>query len=263
MKEMTIEESKKVEQAILDEIISFCDANNLRYFLTYGTLIGAIRHKGFIPWDDDVDIQMPKVDYDKFIDTFKSKYLQVIVPGTPMAKHTFVKVIDTRTVKIEPNFCYYEGYLGVDVDVFPIEGTPDDDDEFKHWYEELMWYYEKYIFVMRVPDNLIKKLLKPIVLKIMYKKPQFYLERIEELHNKYPYETSKYVGSIASLYNSPKNRVPKHCFDSTVLVTFEGKEYKAPAGYDYILRNIYGDYTQLPPEEKRITHHTHKIYWKD
>lgn len=260
---MTLEESKKVEQAILDEITSFCDENNLRYFLTYGTLIGAVRHKGFIPWDDDVDIQMPKPDYDKFIKEFKSEYLQVVVPGSVMAKHTFVKVIDTRTAKIEPNFNYKAGYLGVDVDIFPIEGTPDDETEFELWYQELMEYYKKYIFTIRIPDGLIKRLLKPIILKISYKKPQFYLQKIEELHNKYPYESSKYVGTIASLYNSPKNRVPKTCFDSTIQVTFEGKEYKAPVGYDYILRNIYGDYMQLPPEEKRVTHHTHKIYWKE
>ena len=130
MKEISFEESKKLELDILLAVADFCNKNNLTYFLAYGTLIGAIRHKGFIPWDDDIDIQMPREDYNKFIETFSHERYKTIAPGTPLSKHSFVKVIDTETVKIEAHKKYKKGFLGVDIDIFPLDGTPSDENEY-------------------------------------------------------------------------------------------------------------------------------------
>ena len=263
MREIGLDEAKQIELDILKEIADFCDKNNLTYYITYGTLIGAIRHKGFIPWDDDVDIQMPREDYEKFIKIFKHEYLSAVVPGTPLSKHPIVKVINTRTVKIETVFNYPNGYLGVDVDIFPIDGTPSDEAEFKKWYDELMKNFKKLSIAGEKLRGSFKHRIKMLVLKAFTRSTKHYLKKIDELHSRYSYSDSEFVGSIACLYNSPKNRVPKSCFENTVDVEFEGIKFKAPAEYDYVLRSIYGDYMQLPPEEKRVTHHSNKMYWKE
>ena len=263
MIEISAEETKKIELEILLNVTKFCEANQLRYYLTYGTLIGAIRHKGFIPWDDDVDIQMPREDYNKLIELYHHEYIKVVVPGTPMAKHSIIKVIDTRTIKTEPVFNYPNGVLGIDIDIFPIDGTPDDGAEFETWYKKLRKCYENFFYTSQIPNGNLRHKLKILISKIFLKKPEYYIKQAAMLHAKYPYDSSQYVGSIESLFNSPQNRVPRECFEHTVEVDFEGEKFKAPIGYDQLLKNIYGDYMQLPPEEKRVTHHTHKTFWKD
>ena len=264
MKEISLEESKKIELDILLTVADFCDKNNLTYFLAYGTLIGAIRHKGFIPWDDDVDITMPREDYDKFIATFNHEYIKAVVPGTPMSKHSFLKIIDTRTVKKEPCLKYSAGFLGIDVDVFPIDGAPSDEAEYDKWYDELMEVYKSFVLsAQSLSTKYLKHSIKLALLKLKLKKPAYYLEEAKKLHGRYPYKASEYVAAVESPYNSKKNRVPKQYYTGSVDVEFEGHTFRAPICYDKLLRSIYGDYMQLPPEEQRVTHHTNKVYWKD
>ena len=263
MRDIGLEEAKQIELDVLKSVVEFCEQRNLRYYLAYGTLIGAVRHKGFIPWDDDVDIQMPRKDYDEFIKTFDHEYLKVIAPGTAMSKHPIVKVIDTRTVKIEPVFNYPNGYLGIDIDIFPLEGTPTDEAEFAEWYAALMKNYKDLSFSTQRITGTFEQKIKKLIRRFLAHSPKRCLKDIERLHAQSSYEDSEFVGSIACLYNSAKNRVPKSCFENTVDVEFEGIKFKAPAEYDYVLRSIYGDYMQLPPEEKRVTHHTNKMYWKE
>lgn len=147
LRELTVEEHKKIALDILIEIAKFCDENKISYYLAYGTLVGAVRHKGFIPWDDDIDIQMPRNDYEKFVRRFNAghKHLQVVSPTDNAAKHTFAKVIDTRTVKVENGINYKDNeYLGIDVDVFPLDGQPDDEKEYKKYYKKKHDLYQLY-----------------------------------------------------------------------------------------------------------------------
>ena len=138
MRLMSLEEHKKVQVDILVSFAKFCEENNLRYFMAYGTLLGAIRHKGFIPWDDDIDVWMPREDYNILIETFKSKNnYQLIDPRGKMARHPYVKIIDINTIKIEKLVDYREGNLGVDIDVFPLDGQPDNEREFVIWHNKL------------------------------------------------------------------------------------------------------------------------------
>ena len=264
MKEISFEESKKIELDILLAVSDFCNKNNLTYFLAYGTLIGAIRHKGFIPWDDDIDITMPREDYNKFIATFEHEYLKAVIPGAPMSKYSFVKVIDTRTVKTEPYLKYPAGPLGVDIDIFPIDGAPSDDAEYDKWYDQLMAVYNPFtLSVQSFSFEYLKHSIKLAILKLKLKKPSFYLEEAKKLHALYPYRASEYVAAVECPYNSKKNRVPKQYYVGSVDVEFEGHTFRAPICYDKLLRSIYGDYMQLPPEDQRVTHHTNKVYWKD
>ena len=265
MKEISFEESKSLELDILLAVADFCDKNNLTYFLAYGTLIGAIRHKGFIPWDDDIDIQMPREDYNKFIATFTHERYKAIAPGTPMSKHSFVKVIDTKTVKIEPGLSYNAGYLGIDIDIFALDGAPSDDAEYNLWYDKLDAAYSSFVYsVQSITKGSLKHRVKLALLKLLkIKKPEYYLEEAKKLHEQYPYKTCEYAASVECPYKYRSNRVPKKYFVGSVDVEFEGHMFRAPICYDKVLRAVYGDYMQLPPENKRVTHHTNKVYWKD
>ena len=266
MREISLEESKKIELDILLDIAKFCEEHGLRYYLAYGTLIGAIRHKGFIPWDDDIDINMPRADYNEFLRTYnqEGKIYRVIDPRDKNARHPFAKVIDTRTVKIEPMIEYNEP-LGIDVDIFPLDGMPENDDQYNRWYDRLYKLYKKHTYCILTPNS--KSWWQNLKLRIrkigVPKNKDVILDKTEALHKPYPYEKSTYIGAIACQWSWRGDRTKKDAYESAVDVDFEGLRFKAPVGYDTVLRNIYGDYMQLPPEEKRVTHHTNNTYWKE
>ena len=267
MKLMSLEESKKVELEILESVANFCEENRLHYFLAYGTLIGALRHKGFIPWDDDIDVQMPREDYNFLISSFNEKSpnpnLRLIAPTDPTSRHPIVKIVDMRTVKVEEGVDYSTGSLGIDIDIFPIDGQPEDNAEYEKWYKSLHRLYSFYTYSIMSPrgGSLKKRFFLLLIKSIVSRK--YIRKRVNSLHKKYPYETSKFVGAIESAFNSTGNRIERACFSDFVLVEFEGKQFRAPIGYDAILTKIYGDYMQLPPEEKRVSHHIAKTYWKE
>ena len=131
---ITQEECRRLQVSMLKEIDSFCRTNAISYFLAFGTLLGAIRHRGFIPWDDDVDIMMPRKDYEKFMILFPSKgrIRFLTAQNTENYPYAFGKVIDTHTIKIEPLRSKYQ-VIGLDVDVFPIDNYPEDFEETKRW----------------------------------------------------------------------------------------------------------------------------------
>ena len=265
MKLMTPEEAKQVELDILSNVADFCDAHNLRYCLAYGTLIGAVRHKGFIPWDDDIDIWMPRADYNEFLQRYNNKNgndrYTVISPYDKRSQHTFAKVIDEATVKFEANADYINGHLGVDVDIFPLDGMPEDEQEYIRWYNKLHNIYRKIVYlILDEKKNVKRRVLLPLI-RLWVGGKAGILRKTAKLHKQYPFNESTYVGSVESHYNASNNRFKKEWFDSFLLVKFENKEFKIPTEYDKILTQIYGDYMQLPPEEQQKTHHINKMYW--
>ena len=260
MKIMSVEEVKQTELGILTDIADFCDKNRIVYFLAYGTLIGAVRHQGFIPWDDDVDIWMPRRDYNKFIETYKSDKYKAVSPYDKMARHSMLKVIDTRTAKIEPCVDYKDGYLGVDVDVFPLDGEPDTDEEFEKWYKKLYRLYKNYHYLSVDPKSSRGCFVYYCFYKLFGSKKITVLKKADGLHKEYPYEKSEYVGAVETIFNFPQNRFKKEWFSESIEMDFENKRFKVPIGYDKILTQMYGDYMKLPPKEKQITHHSNNNY---
>ena len=271
MTPISLEETKKLELDILSYFADFCEQHNLQYFLAYGTLIGAIRHKGFIPWDDDVDIQMPREDCNRLMATFNqnntSPY-RLIAPLEKESYYTIVKIIDTRTIKVE------EGVkakaLGVDIDIFALDGAPSDDKEYEEWYHKLIACYQQHLALHQSTDNLglkakVKLLLQKMQILLSYgsfNKAKV-LRKAQKLHALYPYVDCEMAGSIECCFNGIKNRVPKKCFEDYVRVSFEHLSLRVPIGYDEILTRIYGDYMEVPPEGKRVTHHENTVYWKE
>lgn len=265
MKQMTLEELKTTELDILTDVAEFCDKNGLKYFLAYGTLIGAVRHKGFIPWDDDIDIWMPRDDYNKFLKIYKSKDERycAISPYDKISRHSMAKVIDTKTVKIEDYIDYKNGYLGVDVDIFPLDGVPDNAETFKKWYKKITSYYSKYTYLVLKPKFGMRSFIFTNLLKIAGVKRSALMDKAQKMHKLYPYESSAYVGAIESKFNSSKNYFLKEWFDDSITVNFEDKQFKIPAHYDEILTQVYGDYMKLPPEDQQVTHHLNNNFWKE
>ncbi len=272
-KPMTLDEQKKVMLNILIEFAKFCDEHNLMYYLDAGTLIGAVRHKGFIPWDDDIDINMPQMDYDKFINMTKAnngyltEHLQVEYPETTI--YPYIKISDDRTILVEfPDKNPME--VGVYMDVFPKYGIKDKGwkskmlCEFTEKMDLLHWFNTYSIYAWKRPGhNKIQKIIAWIGRKLI-KHPAWPIQLqnwvMHRYANNHPLEECEYV---TTLTNGEFHKLaPKTCFDGYQWLEFEGHKFKGPKDYDTYLHCLYkGDYMQLPPEDKRV-HHTTIVYWK-
>ena len=261
MKAINLDELKSIQLDLLQKTADFCEKNHLRYFLCGGTLIGAIRHKGYIPWDDDIDIAMPREDYDKFVKTFNKQgnYYQVVNLDTnPKYEYCFAKVYDNRTIMKE---LHYPGCtFGVCIDVFPADGVKTTAQISK------IKLLRKFLNTKRA-NYFHRTLLKKVIntfgkfLLLPFSAHQIATWMDNEAR-KYTFGSLPKAGVIANPFG-PGEMVDKSVFDSDIYREFEGREYRVPIGYDTWLRSVYGDYMQLPPEEHRVTHHTFEAWWKD
>ena len=263
MKEInTLEEIKEIELSIMKEIHTFCEKNNLKYYLAYGTLIGAVRHSGFIPWDDDIDVWMFRDDYETFKKSFP-KYGEkkgLYIAGkdtTPFYPRNMLKVCDGRTVLYEEMF-QKQDTIGVFVDIWPLDGVSD------------------HVLVRKVSNfffRVFKKILTNGVTKKEYSTKSItsclfsLLFKIIGIRNTLDFpdniaknvnRKSKYVECYAA---TPffLNRID---YNEQILMKFQDSMFYVPKGYDRLLTTIYGDYMCLPPKELQIPHHIQNVFWK-
>lgn len=250
---------KQIELEILRSFDRFCKKNNLRYYLAGGTLLGAIRHQGFIPWDDDIDVCMPRKDYEIFVNKFGNWNPNLRVRSSLLGNFAapFAKVVDLRT-KIEMKYVgdSIDEYLWIDV--FPVDGLPNHLNAVKQVYAKCNIYRK---ILLLADANLgegksafkkySKYLLKPLAR--LYGK-QRCINNIEKIAKQYPYDECSYVGIVTwGLYGAGE-RMVKSEFETAIEVEFEGERFPAFSCWDSYLKGLYGDYMQLPPEEKRQTH---------
>ncbi len=252
-------ELRQIQMGILDEVHRFCEAHGLRYFLSSGTLIGAVRHKGYIPWDDDIDIYMPRKDYEQFLKMFTDKEgtYRVINPATePHYYYTFAKVVDQRTRMVEKETEGYE--IGVYMDIFPVDFVSDNLQE-----RERIFKQKKLLYKIRRCKISQSNPLQSKLAYLVYKHWPLSVKQIEKRIRRlivldHPTST---VCNMTEAGPSIKGCFPAEDLASTVDIEFEGKQYKTMVGYKDYLERTYGDYMTLPPVEQRVTH-KFEAYWK-
>lgn len=268
-KEVSEEELRDIEVRMLNEVDSYCRNNQLTYYLFYGTLLGAVRHQGFIPWDDDVDIAMPRKDYEKFIRGFQStdgRYQVVSHLNRRDNYLAWAKMVDQKTELLED--INRPMKLGVYLDVFPLDYLPADSQIIRRQMKKGRRLYlltqTKQVRVSRKRPfykNLILAAGRALTAAIPY---QSIVRKTSE--NAQKYNTVDHPACMAVMVGTcylPNEVWDIHDFDGTVLLPFEGKKYPVPSGYDHILQVRYGDYHKLPPVEQQVTHHLFDVYWKE
>ncbi len=264
MKEISTEELKQIQIQILDTVHDFCIRNHINYWLDSGTLIGAIRHNGYIPWDDDIDIGMLRDDFDRFMELFNrsnDRYKFYCIENNEEFAYAYGKVLDTETVLYEPDELGKK--LSVNIDVFIYDNAPDDDTEVAKMYRMDAFYRACNVAHSQKKDY-EKGLKRAIGFRLLHLLTMpfpkgFFAKKMSDNSKKYADVPTKRVGDFNG-YNVAV--CEKEVFDSFLDHEFEGKMYKIPVGYDKWLRAFYGDYMQLPPEEKRVSTHRFKAYWK-
>ncbi len=257
-----LDELKNLELEIMKKIHLFCVEHNITYYLSYGTLLGAVRHSGFIPWDDDIDIQMPRPDYEKFLQSFpgfaKQNGLTVVNHTTkPYYGRNFSKVIDCNTILVEPQY-KTDDPIGVFVDIWPLDGLPDGKVK-RYFYNKRADFLAKLILAASMKKDKSLSLFKRTAIFFAgVFKPHKLILKLERLMKKYPFEKSKFVKCYLDSVVFEREE-----YNEKIPMPFEDAEFFAPAAYDSILRKEYGDYTKLPPLEDRIPHHVINTYYKD
>lgn len=263
-REMSLEEIHKVQINILDKIDETCKNLNLRYSLGGGSLLGAVRHKGYIPWDDDIDIMLPRPDYETLIKSFKCKYPHLIIQdyNTDIAYQLrWARVYDNRTILISKNTID-----GVFVDVFPVDGLPPLN-EMKDYMDRLKKLRRNLARVTKHHSEAVQKnyyvlRFKYYIKRIIFPSRKRVVTELENLFHSYPFESSDYAGAITGMFGI-KEHMSVDVFKEYIWLEFEGKKYMCIKRYDAYLTQHYGDYMQLPPINKRKTHHEFKVYWKE
>ncbi|MCR4814949.1 MAG: LicD family protein [Lachnospiraceae bacterium] len=268
MEELKLNEIQDIELNLLIGFDRICRENGFRYSLGGGTLLGGIRHKGFIPWDDDVDVMMPRPDYENFIRyarEHQTVFRLISYEDTPKYTGLFAKIFDPST-KIEDEVNTTDYPTGIYIDVFPLDGLGMTE-------KEAVKRFRKTSFKREVLNAVSWKkftrskthsiLLEPVRLAMFLlsrmANPEKLLEKIDAVNRGFDFEKSGYAGCVCGCYRE-KEIMKTDVFRNFVTVEFEGRDFMAIRDYDDYLKMHYGDYMLLPPEEKRQTHHTYKAY---
>lgn len=263
MRKLSIEEAKKLELDILDFIDSFCKEHGINYCINYGTLIGAIRHKGFIPWDDDIDLSMTRENYEKFIQLFsekQSRYKLLSLETDDQYFNNFIKIVDPTTKIIDTrNTKTYDS--GVFIDIFPMDTFNDTkvvDICYKLESFKLLSFSKHKNIVYG--DSKLKDLIRTLFwLLLRPVSPRFFANQIEKQIQRYRVENGKYIAFIPSKAKE-KEIFPRDMFDELIETTFEHLVLPAPKHFDAVLKQFYDDYMTVPPKEKQIYIHEFEAY---
>ena len=265
-RELTIKEIQQKQLDMLKLVIDMFEEKGLRYYLCGGTLLGAVRHKGFIPWDDDIDILIPRPDYDAFVELAKN---QPLLPGFEFRSYSLgnsydpcCRIYDLKT-HVERDYVNDPNDQWLWIDILPMDGCPEDEAELVRMYKDVK-KYKKIINLMesRVGKgrNLVKAIIKPVfkALALLFYDKRKLSAKIDEICRRYDFDTSRTVAGIAYGYG-PQERMDRESFVKPCKFEFEGLELDGPSCYDTYLKALYGNYMELPPEDKRKVHFM-KVY---
>lgn len=272
MKQVTQAEAKKILLSVVQEIHKICEENQFRYTLIYGTLLGAVRHQGFIPWDDDLDIAMPRPDYQRFVEycrTHDTPFSLKCIETDSRYGYLFAKACDKNTVLIEKHANRHGVDFGLYVDIFPIDGLGDTTKDaqkklasmrlgrellvaaqWRHYFKSTThpWYYEPIRFCIFLISRFVshEKLIR----------------KITQQYEAVDVDRAKYVGIMCGAYRN-REIMERDVYLEFCDTQFEGVRLRSLQNSDRYLTTIYRNYRQLPPEEKRVARHTFSVYYKE
>ena len=273
MKELSLKEIQKYSLDVLLHVHEFCVAHDIHYTLAYGTLIGAARHKGFIPWDDDIDIIMTRENFDRFLREYQSSedYLMVS-PNDNKSYLAFARVCDMKNTKIITRLPWSKYETGLWIDIFPMDSISDSEDEHRKRFKSLYRQWEITSVARGAKANPMNH--------DNWDKPNslIWLKKFIFLNGCFVrWSVKRFISRITS----PKYANSSHCaqlaccdewgfyekkdFEEYTTLEFEGHQLMVIKEYDKVLRQLYGDYMQLPPENKRKPKQSHfiRLYLKD
>ena len=256
----------KVDVDIVKEVVRICDKYDLKYYMLGGSMLGAIRHKGFIPWDDDIDLGMPREDYETFLELAEKElpdYLKAVnYRNDPNYMYYITRILDTQTKVIEERIGNDNKYTNASIDIFPIDGTPNNAILRKIYFFRVL--YHRALMSLCYKDSIDRKRKRSkkekLLLWVMEKIPVEKLTtpykqkcKIDKLLRSQPVKGAKYIGNIMGAYRT-REIVPAEYYGEGAMYPFEDIQLRGLSMYHEYLAYTYGDYMQLPPEESRKTH---------